>query len=194
MKNENTKKLVEAAVMVAMATVLCFIRLYKLPWGGSVTLLSMLPICIYSIRRGVKWGMAASFVFSLIQLIQGMVDGLFGWGLTPGALVACILLDYVLAYSAIGLAGMFGKKGFSGQICGIVVAVVIRFFIHFLSGCLLWKSYGALWSGFETDNTYLYSLLYNGAYMLPELIITVIGAVILLSIPATKKAILSVED
>lgn len=194
MKNTNTRKLVEAAVMVAMATVLCFIRLYKLPWGGSVTLLSMLPICIYSIRRGVKWGMAASFVFSLIQLLQGIIDGLFGWGLTPGALVACILLDYVLAYSALGLAGMFAKKGVAGHISGIVVAVVIRFFIHFLSGCLLWKSYGALWSGFETDNTYLYSLLYNGAYMLPELIITVIGAVILLSIPATKKAILAVED
>ena len=194
MKNTNTRKLVEAAVMVAMATVLCFIRLYKLPWGGSVTLLSMLPICIYSIRRGVKWGMAASFVFSLIQLLQGIIDGLFGWGLTPSALIACILLDYILAYSAIGLAGMFAKKGVAGQISGIVIAVVVRFFVHFLSGCLLWKSYGALWDGFETNNTYLYSLLYNGAYMLPELIITVIGAVILLSIPATKKAILAVEE
>jgi len=194
MTNNNTKKLVEAAVMVAMATVLCFIRLYKLPWGGSVTLLSMLPICIFSIRRGVKWGLAASFVFSLIQLLQGIIDGLFGWGLTPGALIACILLDYILAYSAIGLAGMFGKKTLTAQITGIIVAVVVRFIVHFLSGCLLWKSYGELWSGFSTDNTYLYSLLYNGAYMLPELIITVVGAIVLLSIPTTKKAILTVEE
>ena len=194
MTNDSTRNLVEAAVMVAMSTVLCFIRLYKLPWGGSVTLLSMLPICVYSIRRGIKCGLAAAFVFSIIQLLQGIIDGLFGWGLTPGALIACIFLDYVLAYSAIGIAGVFRKKGTSGQIAGIIIAVVARFFIHFLSGCLLWKSYGALWEGFETNNTYLYSLLYNGAYMLPELIITVIGAVILLSIPATKKAILSVED
>lgn len=187
MQNENTKKLVEAAAMVALAFVLSFIRLFKLPWGGSVTLLSMLPILVYAIRRGTAWGLMCSFAFSLLQFFQGIGDGLFGWGLTPGALVACIFLDYILAYTAIGLGGIFRKKGFAGWMCGIIIAIVVRFFVHFLSGCLLWQSYGALWEGFSTDNTYLYSLLYNGAYMLPELIFTLIGAAVLLSVPATKK-------
>ncbi len=190
MKNEKTRALVEAAIMLALATALSFVRVYKLPWGGSVTLVSMLPILIYAIRRGTSWGLLCSFAFSLIQFIQGITDGLFGWGLTPGALIACIFLDYILAYTAIGLGGIFRKKGMPGWICGIVVAVVLRFFVHFLSGCLLWGSYGELWEGFSTDNTYLYSLLYNGAYMLPELIFTLIVAIILLSVPATKKFLL----
>lgn len=194
MKNEKTRILVEAAVMVALATVLSFIRVYKMPWGGSVTLLSMLPIVVFSIRRGTGWGMICAFTFSLIQLFQGIIDGLFGWGLTPVALVACIFLDYILAYSAIGIAGFLRKKGLAGWICGITCAVVLRFIVHFISGCLLWKSYGALWDGFSTDNTYLYSLLYNGAYMLPELILTLIGAVVLLSVPASKKFLIVDND
>ncbi len=191
--SSKTRKIAEAAIMLALATALSFVRIFKLPWGGSVTLLSMLPILIYSIRRGIGWGMICSFAFSLIQFFQGIGDGLFGWGLTPVALVACIFLDYIFAYSVIGLGGMFRKQGMKGWITGVVVAVVLRFFVHFISGCALWGSYGELWSGFSTDNTYLYSFLYNGAYMLPELIITLIGAVALLSVPASRK-FLVVED
>ena len=87
--------------MVALAAVLSFIRVYRLPWGGSITLLSMLPIAVYSIKRGLKAGFVASFVFSLFQLFQGITDGLFGWGLTPVMLIACILLNYVLTFTII---------------------------------------------------------------------------------------------
>ena len=73
--SSKTRILVEGAAMVALATVLSFIRIFKLPWGGSITLLSMLPIVVFSIRRGVKAGLAASFVFSLIQFVQGIMDG-----------------------------------------------------------------------------------------------------------------------
>ena len=90
---KNTKILVEGAIMLALATVLSFIRIIHLPWGGSVTLLSMLPLALFSIRRGLKAGFVVSFLFSAIQFGQGVLDGLFGWGLTPGMLVACILLD-----------------------------------------------------------------------------------------------------
>ena len=76
MKNSKTLTLVEGAVMVALATVLSFIRVYKLPWGGSITLLSMLPIAVFSIKHGVAKGLGAAFVFSLIQFIQGITDGL----------------------------------------------------------------------------------------------------------------------
>lgn len=191
MQSKNkTLILVEGAVMVALATALSFIRVLKMPWGGSVTLLSMLPIMIYAIRRGLAAGMACSFVYSLVQFVQGIMDGLFGWGLTIPMLIACIMLDYILAFTAIGLAGAFKKHGFKGWISGVVLASVVRFFIHFLSGCLIWKSFGELWGDFFTENTYLYSFLYNGAYMLPETIFTVIGAVILLGLPQIKKLII----
>lgn len=193
MKNNKVRILVEGAMMVALATVLSYIRVFRLPWGGSITLLSMLPIAIFSIRRGIKAGFTVSFVFSLVQLGQGILDGLFGWGLTPVMLIACIVLDYVGAYSVLGIAGIFRNKGIGGMIGGTALAVFLRFVFHFLSGVVIWHSYGELWNGFSTDNEVLYSLLYNGAYMLPELIFTVIGAAVLFSVPQTKR-LLTVND
>ena len=190
MKDNKTKILVEGAVMVALATVLSFIRVFKLPWGGSITLLSMLPIVLFSIRRGAKSGLTVSFVFALIQFAQGVMDGLFGWGLTPGMLIACILLDYLGAFTVLGIAGIFRRKGLPGWIGGISLAIALRFVLHFLSGVVIWQSFGELWNGFSTDNTFLYSFLYNGCYMLPELIFTLVGAVALLSAPQTKRLLL----
>jgi len=76
---------------------------------------------------------------------------------------------------------------------GITLAVGLRFLCHFLSGVVIWQSVGELWTGFATDNTFLYSFLYNGAYMLPELILTLAGAAALLKLPQTKKFILLPE-
>lgn len=191
--NNKTKILVEGAVMVALATVLSFIRVIKLPWGGSVTLLSMLPIVLFSIRRGIGSGLTVSFVYALIQFAQSIMDGIFGWGLTPGMLLACIFLDYIGAFFVLGLAGIFRQKGLPGWISGISLAVVLRFVFHFLSGVIIWKSYGELWQGFSTENTYLYSFLYNGCYMLPELIFTLAGALALLSAPQTRRLLLPNE-
>ena len=153
----------------------------------------MLPIAIYSIRRGVKAGFAASFLYALIQFAQGAMKGLFGWGLTPGMLVACIVLDYIGAFFVLGIAGIFRKKNFLGWMSGITLAVSLRFLFHFLSGVVIWHSVGELWNGFSTDNTCLYSLLYNGCYMLPELILTLAGAAALLKVPQTKKLIILSE-
>jgi len=191
MQNTQTRKLVEGAAMVALATVLSYIRVYKLPWGGSITLFSMLPIFLYSIRWGIKDGLLVSFVYALVQFGQGVIDGLFGWGLTPGALVACILIDYIFAFTVLGLAGILKSKGSAGYIAGVVIASLLRFFFHFLSGVVIWHSYGELWDGFSTESSVLYSLLYNGSYMLPELILSVIGAVILFTLPQTKKLFLN---
>lgn len=194
-KNHNRiLALVEGAVMVALAAVLSYVRIFHLPWGGSVTLLSMLPIVIYSIKHGVMRGMMVSFVFALIQLGQGAVDGLFGWGLTPVMLIACILLDYILPFFVLGFAGILRKKGTAGWLTGTAAVVVLRFISHFLSGVVIWHSAGKLWEGFVTDNEWLYSLCYNGAYMLPELIFTMIGAVILFKVPQTRKLFAPVAD
>lgn len=193
MRNKKLQILVEGAVMVALATVLSFIPIVQMPWGGTVTLLSMLPIVIFSIRRGLAAGFTVSVLYGLIQFAQGAMKGLFGWGLTPGMLIACIFLDYIGAYAVLGIAGIFRKKKFPGWMGGTALAVGLRFFCHFLSGAVIWQSVGELWPGFSTDNTYLYSLLYNGAYMLPELILTLAGAVALLKLPQTKKFILMPE-
>lgn len=194
MKNKKLLILVEGAIMIALATVLSYIRVYSLPWGGSITLLSMLPIVLFSIKRGLKYGLAVSFVFSLVQLLQGISDGLFGWGLTSGMLVACILFDYILAFSVLGVAGAFRQKGLAGWISGIVLALVLRFGCHFTTGVVIWKSVGALWDGFSTDNFWLYSLLYNGSYMLPEIIFTTIAAVLMLKLPQVKKMVSPADD
>lgn len=184
MKKTQIVKLALASIFVALATVLSFIKVYKLPLGGSITLFSMLPIVIIAYALGIKWGLASSFVYSLIQLACGIFfDGVLGWGLTPTALIGTILLDYILPFTALGLVGFVSKKGNLALISGTAVVVVIRFLCHLLSGAIIFD----IWC--EWDSAWLYSVCYNGSYMLPELIITVIGAAVLFNIPQVKKLI-----
>lgn len=183
--------MVEGAVMVALAFGLSltteFIPFLNLPWGGSITLLSMLPIIVYSIRNGVESGLACSFVYSLTQLAMGIMhSGLLGWGLTPGMLIACILLDYIGAFTVLGLAGMFRKREMTGWISGTVAAIVLRYAMHVVSGAVVFHSAGKLWEGLEIGNPWLYSTVYNACYMLPELIFTTIGATFLFKSGAIK--------
>lgn len=189
MKNKKLYALTDGAITIALASVLSFIKVFQLPWGGEITLLSMLPIALFSIRRGVKPGLRVSLVYSFVQLAAGVSRGLFSWGLTPLALIFCILLDYIGAYTVLGISGLFRRSGTAGRIAGISLALLSRTALHVLSGVFIWNSYGELWSGFSTDNSLLYSLLYNGSYMLPELVFTVIGAVIICSSPVMKRLI-----
>ena len=191
---KNTKILAEGAIMVALATVLSFLKLVQFPWGGSITVLSMLPIIVFALRHGAKKGLAISFVYSLIQLGQGiLIDGVLGWGLTPTALIACILLDYIAAFSVLCLAGVFGNKTLGGIVAGTLLAMVLRFCMHYVSGVAIFNAFGELWQGFSTDNTWLYSLLYNGAYMLPEAIFTTVGALLLFKTPQMRKLLVKQE-
>lgn len=189
-KNSNTYKLTVCAIMVALGAVLSLIKVLKMPFGGSVTLLSMLPCAMVSVMLGLKWGLAASFVESVIQLAFGItMDGVLGWGLTPACLIGTILLDYIVAYTVIGLAGALRSKGYVGICLGTALAVFLRFVSHLVSGAIIFANFeefvafGASWVG----HPWLYSLCYNGAYMLPELIFTVVAAVILFKLPQIKK-------
>lgn len=189
-KNSKTRILAEGAIMVAMAFILSCIKIFNLPWGGSITLLSMLPIAVFSIKRGIKAGLFAAFVYALIQLGQGIaVDGLLGWGLTPVMLVSCIFLDYIGAFTVIGISGIFRKMGLVGRLLGTALAVLVRYVFHIISGAVIFHSSGMIWETFSTDNEWLYSTLYNGAYMLPEMIFTVIGAAVLLKVPQINRLI-----
>ncbi len=172
---KKTRVLAECAILIALSTVLSFIKVWQMPWGGSITLFSMLPVCYISIRHGIKWGLGSAFVYSCIQLF---CSGALNWGLTAGMLVACMIFDYIVPFTVLGFSGMFSSKGVAGAVAGTSISIVLRFVSHFVSGVYVWVSAGKLWSGFETSKPWLYSLVYNGAYMLPELIMTVIGAVL----------------
>ena len=93
MKQTKIRTLCECAIMLAVAVILSFIQFGKLPWGGSITLASMLPICLIAIKHGWKWGLGTAFCFSWFQILQGEV---FAWGLTPTILVSSLFLDYIL--------------------------------------------------------------------------------------------------
>ena len=191
-RKNNVYKLTLAAILIALATVLSLIKVFKAPLGGSVTLLSMLPIAIISASLGLKWGIGSAFVYSLIQLALGIgLDGLLGWGLTPAMLIGTIMLDYVLAFTVLGFSGIFAKKGTWGVVLGTALSILARFLCHFASGFIIFQEleqfevFGKIFSG----KPVLYSLCYNGLYMLPELVITVIFAGVLFGIKPIKKLI-----
>ena len=188
MKNSKTKIMAECAILVALSTVLSFVKIWNMPWGGSITLFSMLPVCYISVRHGIKWGMGSSLLYAVIQLFLGItLDGLLGWGLTGTILLACVFLDYLAAFSVLGLSGLFAKYGFAGIMTGTALCVCMRFLCHLFSGVYVFASVGKLWSGFETSDTWLYSFIYNGCYMLPELIMTLVGAAIVYKALSDRK-------
>ncbi len=191
MKQNRIRALCECAIMLALSVVLSlFTKLpfIPLPYGGAVTFGSMLPICLISIKYGLKWGLGTAFCFSWFQILEG---GVFGWGLTPAMLIASLLLDYLLAFTALGLAGILRKKGYLGMLTGTALACVLRFVIHFLSGIILWANFEQFVAfGQEfVGRPVLYSICYNGSYMLPETVLTLILAAILLKIPQIKRLI-----
>ena len=169
----KTRTLVECALMIALGTVLANIKIFEMPNGGSITLLSMLPFILISFRHGVKWGLFTGFVNSLLQMLLGFYAPPAP-GLLP--LVGMILLDYVLAFMALGLAELFARP-FKNRTVGVAVgtfaAGFLRFMCSFLSGVLVWGNLN------EGLSAWTYSLVYNGSYMLPETLLTMVAAVLL---------------
>ena len=180
-KKTNIRKMTLCAVFVALATVLSFIKIYELPLGGAITLLSMLPIIIIGSFLGPKWGMASAFLYSLIQLSQGVIEGLFGWGLTPLSLVGAIFLDYIMAFSVLGLIGFLKSDKPLAVALGTAAVMVLRFLCHFISGAIIFD----IWC--EWENAWFYSLCYNGSFMLPELIFTTVAVAVIFSISEIKR-------
>jgi len=179
----KTKKLTLSAVMIALSLVLSLVKVYQLPLGGSITLFSMLPVCAISVCYGVKNGLFVSILYAFLQVAVDL-SSLMGYGMTALTWVGCLLFDYILAYGILGISGIFRKKGTIGITSGIALACVIRFISHFISGAIVF----AVWCP-DGWNVYWYSVVYNGSYMLPELILTVIGAVLLFRIPVIRKLI-----
>ena len=176
--------LTECAVMIALATVLSLIKVWKMPLGGSITALSMLPICLFSVMFGLKWGLGGAFVYAVIQLMLDLPEAM-GWGLTPTVWVGMILFDYLIAFTVLGLAGVFRRKKEAGALLGTCLAMFLRFVSHVISGTLF---FGA-WLPEGWSNPLIYSICYNGLFMLPELILTGIVMFSLLKIPVIKRMV-----
>jgi len=152
--NINTKVLAEVAILVALATVLSFIRFVVFPQGGGVTLASMVPLLILSYRRGWKVGIFACLVYGVIQFYQDPY--MFS--------LAQVILDYPIAFGCIGLAGFF-KDG--KELIGAVVGLGGRFIAHIISGYVFFGQWAP-----EGMDPLVYSIIYNGTYMLPEIVIS----------------------
>lgn len=170
MKKPNIYRLTICAIFIALATVLSMIKVYDPPLGGSVTLLSMLPIVLISCMYGLKWGLASSFVYALGQMFLSFGE-VCSWGLTPVALASTFVIDYILAYFVLGFSGIFAKKGVAGICIGTVMTLILRFLCHFTTGIVIFD----IWLPDSWNNVWVYSLCYNGGYMLPEIIFTCIG-------------------
>ncbi len=166
MKKPNTRMLAEAGMTLALSIILSeFVKLFKMPMGGSVTLGGMVPLFLFAFRWGGKKGMLVGAVFGLLDLIIGGF-----YSMHPIA----IILDYPLAFGLIGLAGFF-KKSPAGYIGGIFTGIVARFICHVASGVVFYASYAP-----EGQAPLVYSILYNGTYLLPEMLITIVLALLVL--------------
>lgn len=160
MKNHLAlRALTEGAIMVALAQILSYLKLWRMPWGGSITL-AMVPIVFFAVRWGLAKGLLAALALSILQFA---FDGGFvlGW--------QSILGDYILAYTALGLAGLAAGKKY-GVFTGTVIGGMGRFLISYVVGATLWKEYMPdEFFGMTMRSPWFYSLLYNLAYMLPNI-------------------------
>jgi thiamine transporter len=165
-KAEETKILAEMIVFIALANVLYIISKFyfpflHLPQGGSVTLASMVPLFWFALRRGLRWGVEAGIVYGLVHMV---ISGDIYYPTQ-------IILDYPLAFGALGLAGAFRKR----PVIGVGVGMLGRFICHFISGVAFFGQYA--WEGW---NVYAYSAAYNATYLVPEFIVSAIILFVLL--------------
>lgn len=204
--NKRTRNLVLGGVLVALGTVLSFVKFTDLPYGGSVDLCSMLPVLLFAYACGTKWGLGAGFAFSVLQLLFGL--GALK-GISAAAVAGSILLDYLLAFTVLGLGGIFrGKiKNDAGAFTlGALVSCLLRYLASFLSGWLLWAQFmevadmqamvaqffPALSGMSGTSLSMMYSLVYNGLYMVPETVLTCVAAFLVMQLAG--KQLLKLAD
>ena len=213
----KTRRLTESAMLLAVAIVLELVSkmfIPELPFGGQVTLVSMLPVVLISYRHGVKWGLVAGVGYALLEMALGaktvaaaFQPGYFGDGtMIVNALIMC-LLDYLVAFTVLGLGGLLRdrvRSAGAGLAVGAVVALGARYVAHIASGYILfsgWAEWFFTQEGFPAWGASLvealspellglvYSVVYNGMYMVPELLLTAVAALLIAKIPGIVKKI-----
>ena len=207
----KTKRLTESAMLISVAIVLELVSkmfIPEMPFGGQVTLVSMLPVVLISYRHGVKWGLVSGLGYALMEMAIGaktvaaaFQPGYFGDGTLIGKALIMCLLDYVVAFTALGLGGMFRDriKHPGAALCaGSVLALGARYVAHIGSGYILfagWAEWFFTQDGFPAWGANLvasmspqvlgltYSVVYNGMYMVPEILITAAASLLLARVP-----------
>ena len=207
----KTRRLTESAMLLAMAIVLELIAkmfIPEMPFGGQITIVSMLPVVLISYRHGMRWGFVASFTYALLEMALGaktvsaaFLPGYFGDGaMIFNAIVMC-LLDYVVAFTVLGLGGIFRNRienRGAALVCGSLVALGARYVCHIASGYILFSGYAEwyftqegfpAWGAQLVENLnpevlgIVYSVVYNGMFMIPEIVLTALVAAIVARIP-----------
>ena len=173
----KTRRLTETAIMIALATALSYVTPFVAPMGGSITLFSQVPIIIIGYRYGFGWGALTGVIHGVLQmLLQGL--GNFAYVQGIGSYLILILFDYVIAFAVLGIGGAMFRKVIKNQVValglGAFMASLLRFICHFISGVTIWGEYADGW-----QSVWVYSLSYNGFYMLFECILSVVGCIVL---------------
>lgn len=175
----STRQLVFSAVALALGFVASYIKIIDMPWGGSVTLCSMLFVTLIGYWYGPKIGLTAGFAYGILQFLQGGGDFI----LSPMQ----VCMDYILAFAALGLSGFFSRTK-NGLIKGYLFAVFVRGLFHTIGGYLYWMEY--MPESFPKSFSFLYPFAYNYAYLIVEAFITVV----ILMLPPVKNAMLRVKS
>ena len=187
-KQKNLRILVECAAMTALAAVFSMIKIWESPLGGSVTLFSMVPIIIIALRHGYIWGFCTAFIYSATQFLFD-AGKLSAWGIAGAkAMIVCVLFDYIIAFTILGAAGFF-KFAFEGSgtrnkkiifaSAAVLLVCLLRYASHVFAGAVVWYEItkAGNWNEYvHTVGAWVYSIVYNIQYMLPETAITLIAA------------------
>ena len=179
------KILTECSIMIALSTVLSIIKLLELPYGGSITVASMLPIVIISYRHGIKAGFGAALAYSVIQLLLGINN--LSYFTTWYSVVAIILLDYIVAFAVFGLSGVFKGRFQSSALAltlGTLLCSLLRYACHVISGSTVWAGLSI-----PSSAAFIYSVGYNATYMIPETVVLSLAVFYIASVMALDKNI-----
>ena len=211
----KTKRLTESAMLLALAIVLELVSkmfIPEMPFGGQVTLVSMLPVVLISYRHGVRWGMVAGFAYALLEMALGgktvaaaFQPGYFGDGVMLLNAVLMCLLDYIAAFTVLGIGGCFRsrcKRPGIGLALGSLAALSARYLVHIASGYILfagWAEWFFTQEGFPGWGAalverlspqalgFVYSAVYNGLYMIPEILLTMLASLLITRIPGVVR-------
>ena len=167
-----SSKLAVSAMLIAISTVLSLVKLAELPYGGAVTVASMLPIVIAAYRYGSLWGILCGFVHGSLQLVLGLntLSYVTGWR----AILAVILLDYIVAFALTGAAGFtrrIAKTQTGAFVSAALLGAFFRYACHVVSGATVWAGISI-----PTAAALKFSFIYNATYMVPETIVLLIVA------------------
>lgn len=169
---QRTKKLVECSLLVAVGTVLSLFSLVQMPYGGSVTPAAMLPVILIAYRHGALWGLGSGAVYAVVQQLLGLKN--LSYFTTWQSIVAVIALDYLLAFVATGLGGVFRrtvKQQNLSLVYGSLLVCVIRYLCHVVAGATVWAGLSI-----PTEAALIYSFGYNATYMIPETVVLALAA------------------